>query len=194
MAPLQKPSGYDQSLIDCIPKSLKVKSTVLPVEAVSQKLQKIYETNATESLFFSIPPELRSRICRLVVAGKGVHIFGSNPRSVSEASLNLKRKFFRSICQRHTTDFEDVRALRACQEVMNPETYRKCQCSDEGSKPTSDFDLDFLRVCRQIHQEAALMPFQDNTFIFDSIIHLEVIVELQIPAQVAAIQHISFEY
>ncbi|KAF7189140.1 hypothetical protein HII31_09562 [Pseudocercospora fuligena] len=197
MAPSQESSEYDQSLTDYILKSRKVKTTVLPVEHVSPKLQKIYETNATKSRLFSIPPELRNRIYRLVVAGKEIHVFGYNPRNISEARLNVKRKFFRSICQRDTTELEDARAYKACQEAKNQETFTqrhsKCQLSGGGSKPTSDFSLDFLRVCRQIHQEAALMPFQDNTFIFDDIIDLEGFVEFQIPAQVAAIQHISLD-
>lgn len=46
------------------------------------------------------------------------------------------------------------------------------------------------RVCRQIHQEAALLPFADNEFSFSSMIALETFLKAIVPSQARALQTI----
>lgn len=70
----------------------------------------------------------------------------------------------------------------------------KSSKSNKSKLTKPSMDLTLLQVCRQIHAEAALLPYENNTFVFDGIIELEAFVEFLNPAQVAAVQHISYEY
>lgn len=115
------------------------------------------------------PPEVRSKIYEYVFGGKEIHIITSEKRAHNNFKLH------HSICQANGT--ERARAEKVKQksfdlrgDPVEVHFQNKCACRqrppffpDGRLKPLS---LSLLLACRQIHDEAALLPFSSNAFVF----------------------------
>lgn len=108
------------------------------------------QANAAQSPFFSrLSPKIRNRIYDLMLGGKYLHVythFHGDPKCC--------------LSQVADTDIE-IGALgqhfhRGCRNSSASATL-------QTARPT---DINLLRTCRQIHQEAALLPSAKNTFLF----------------------------
>ncbi|KAK3678722.1 hypothetical protein LTR78_001175 [Recurvomyces mirabilis] len=136
---------------------------VLPAghDGLPKRLQKIYAKNAQKSRLLDLPPELRTRVWSFVLCGHTIHLPGyqNGPRH--------------QICKCDTPDSELLERLRAQIHVKDlyPERdlYAKCHADctpGRGAHYDSGRRLStaILQVCRQIHEEAALLPFHGNIF------------------------------
>jgi hypothetical protein len=74
------------------------------------------------------------------------------------------------------------------QAIPHDEYHGKC-----SSSPTFKQRLGILSVCRQIHHEAALLPFSGNSFSFDSAFSLYKFLESVAPQQAAAVKSILLQ-
>ncbi|KAK4556799.1 hypothetical protein LTR86_006370 [Recurvomyces mirabilis] len=121
----------------------------------SKELQAIYNTNATASPLLRLPPELRLQIWKLVLGGHVIH---------------LQPKGKHTICQSNVDDFELATSLMAVndgQPKRRPsynDHHALCKNQHYRTTGTLTLPLRLLQVARQIHQEAALLPYCENTF------------------------------
>lgn len=164
----------------------------------------IYETNQ-QSPLLSLPAEIRNQIFEYVLGNKTVHVWGAVQGS---KKLRADRKLRRSVCLREEEEQADADWLktRVKQETAATEQpsydmrHADCKVRCSSAKEpkvrkeakTDKMNLGLLLTCRQIHNEACLLPFQNNTFSFVSIIDLEAFISHLIPTQVAAVEHLSF--
>lgn len=117
-------------------------------------------TNATQSPLLRLSAELRNRVYKLVLGGHDIHI------GYDRAGKELAH----SICvapHRNDSTGDDT--------SDNP-TYKNANCHGRclvfangacKSNRKVPVELSLLRVCKQIHEEAALLPFMLNTFLFE---------------------------
>ncbi|KAK4542691.1 hypothetical protein LTR36_006263, partial [Oleoguttula mirabilis] len=127
------------------------------------------------------PPELRNRIWSYSLAKKTIHVHGGPPQ-----------RFRNYVCVADTTDYEDARQMK-----REPETSPAMVARDyltrylECHRTRCRFFFDILQVSREIHQEAALLPYLDNTFAFASLQTLMSFLKKLVPAQARAIRTIT---
>lgn len=134
--------------------------------------------NARRSPLLRLPPEIRNHIYALVLGGKQIHVapyytrMGGfrDPKALVGENKN---QLWLTICQSTQTQEEMARSnsgiikrepIRVCNHIGCP------SCADEYVDRCSDkepisLDLSLLAVSRQIHQEASVVPFTENTFI-----------------------------
>ena len=118
-----------------------------------------YDKNASESPLLSLPPELRNRVYRLVLGGRAIH-------------LEMKKgRICHAICQCSVTEEELTKSDRSAPQPAFGALYdsRHEQCGFSFSNELLNavrhhLSLTLLLTCRQIHEEAALIPFANNTF------------------------------
>ena len=94
-----------------------------------------------------------------------------------------------SVCQEVNNELQLVNSLKDAGNVQrwaHEDIHQECRSSWNSEKR-----LDVLRACRQIHQEAALLPFSENSFCFTSGRALHIFLKATIPQQVRAIKSIS---
>lgn len=152
-----------------------------------------YEQNATDSPLLRLPPELRNRIWCMVLGGKTIHVnYMPSYWSITDGTPRAVH----SICQTSTDDHvfaADIKALEFEEEftfVHYEDRHQKCQLWGPCTRPLDDLHLGVLQVCRQIHQEAALLPYQDNTFSTWDPDSLTMFLKVLLPAQARAIRSI----
>lgn len=166
--------------------------------------QRIYETSQ-ESPLLSLPAEIRNQIFEYVLGNKTVHVWGAVQGSMK---LRADRKLRRSVCLREETEQDDAGWLKTRVKHETAATEQpsydarhssckvRCSSAKEPRVPkeatTDKMNLGLLLSCRQIHNEACLLPYQNNTFSFVSIIDLEAFISHLVPTQVAAVEHLSF--
>jgi hypothetical protein len=116
-----------------------------------------YNENTTESPLLHLPPEIRNRILSLILGEKNIHVGLRGRKSVA------------CLCH-HSIGETQQRAgkIRAIKESRKLEVYID-QHSDCFAVATRlSIVVSVLQVCRQIHHEAALLPFATNLFSFPS--------------------------
>ncbi|KAK4556800.1 hypothetical protein LTR86_006371 [Recurvomyces mirabilis] len=162
---------------------------VLPAghDGLPKRLQKIYAKNAQKSRLLDLPPELRTRVWSFVLCGHTIHVPGyqNGPRH--------------QICKCDTPDSELLKRLRAPREPMHEkDLYPERDLYAEGHAgctPESHLHHDsqrllptaILQVCRQIHEEAALLPFRGNIFAAASLTSLATFAQHLLMEQARAI-------
>ncbi|KAK6390048.1 hypothetical protein LTR65_005859 [Meristemomyces frigidus] len=134
----------------------------------------IAQGNSTQSNLLSLPAELRNRIYGLVLGGQTLHIY-----SHTHYDHGSKRRIRNS-------------GHHICCAKSYRERHSKCHFEPEEHSMGSRIDLSLLEVCSQIHREAALMPFQYNTFAMDDSVYQEPFFERFVPAQIRAITSLSW--
>lgn len=130
------------------------------------------DLNAQQSPLLHLPAEIRNRIYELVLGGNRLHL---SPRRD-----NWDHCYKPTICG-VDPDNEDIKEVFQAfyngdtgAERMDPQNLSFHELHEDCKRRTIDWSickpsdylsLSLLRVCRQIHQEAALLPFSLNTFI-----------------------------
>ncbi|KAK5128873.1 hypothetical protein LTR85_000206 [Meristemomyces frigidus] len=176
------------------PKKKVRRMKLLAPETISEHTKKIFELNATQSPLLRLPPELRNRIWYLALGGKTVHVYGYND--------HRRQRVYHSICRASADDPEVAAAsMTALQEGMqDPAWLLNYEDHDQEclhhSVPNwraanSQLPLSLLRASRQVHQEAALIPYQHNTFAFVHFNTVGPFLKTLVPAQARAIEQLT---
>lgn len=147
-----------------------------------------YDINATDSTLLRLPPEVRNHIWRSMLGGKTIHI---------TAGLNWQdnvSEIRHTICNNVIGDKDDALACKAKNQVEPQSSYsqRHLLCGPLAIPGDEQLPISILQTCRQIHQEAALLPFTDNTLSFRSGQALEAYVKSILLFQARAIRSITF--
>ncbi|KAK5691110.1 hypothetical protein LTR97_011762 [Elasticomyces elasticus] len=153
---------------------------------VSKDLREIYNKNATASPLLSLPPEIRTRIWRSLLSGHTIHVDAS---AIGEVQHH--------VCRNTTSDHDLARNVKADKETVR---FRAYQNHHAGCMPANHDDikgkaehrlhLNVLRACRQIHQEAAILPYAENVLAFTSNSSLDYFFDTLILEQARALQRI----
>lgn len=135
-----------------------------------------YDENATNSPLLRLPPEIRNRIWQLVMCNKAVHITDHR---------YMIGRFQCAVCQQCLSPEEEAQDRKQ----KNGKEQRNYQDAHESCAQA--LHLSALRACRQIHQEAALLPFQENIFIFLSLDVLVRLLNVLNPEQSRAVKSVG---
>ncbi|KAI6854317.1 hypothetical protein KC338_g9317 [Hortaea werneckii] len=156
--------------------------------------------NNRDSPFLRLPPEIRNRIYDFCLGKSVIHIStttcekaerGSYSKSelhgtVKASPSPLFVKFVHVICDR-SVDAE--RNIWGNSEDTNqpevPSYYayyaRHSQCTEalkcgQKKRATHSLPMSLIRACRDIHREASLIPYANNTFAFGNVAELELFI------------------
>ncbi|KAK5712222.1 hypothetical protein LTR17_018035 [Elasticomyces elasticus] len=155
---------------------------VLSTSKLTEQQCQIYETNKCDSPLLRLPPEVRNRIWSLLLGDKIIHIHGSK-------GSKDQRRFIHSICK--TPERDEKPASIPNHGVYLPH-HINCYVPDPGETlPTAASALAVLIACRQIHQEAALLPYKLNTFECAKLEVLGPFLQALVPAQAHAIEMLT---
>ncbi|RMY83760.1 hypothetical protein D0861_07276 [Hortaea werneckii] len=153
---------------------------------VSRK--KAYKKNKKQCLLFSkLPSEIREIIWQHVFGGLTIHILDD---ALDHNTCVAK------VCRLPLDPELEVVRLREGEQ--NPHHLRHFRCFEppdqQSSNPRDQPQglVSVLRVCRQIHDEAALLPFVVNFFSFARFTSLSRFLDRLLPAQVHAIQRLAW--
>ncbi|KAK5741473.1 hypothetical protein LTR17_003908 [Elasticomyces elasticus] len=171
---------------------------VMSTRMLSKYQQEIYKKNATSSPLLRLPPELRNQIWCLVLGGNSIHVctYGGkmldhsicqNPGDELDTALvvtqHLRQDQKTGCYDGHGDQYEYVGYSR-----------RHTGCSiypwreHETSVPLS---LAIIKSCRQIYQEAALLPYQLNRFACIGLEDLADFLKILVLEQARAIETIT---
>lgn len=136
--------------------------------------------NARQSPLLRVSPEIRNKIYKLVLGGYAVHVF---PGPVSG---NIHR-----ICTSPHVDEEtsDNNSGDSRHSWLDTDPHKDCRRSWDlrGGERHDKLDLRLLQACKQIHEEAALLPFASNTFLLETVPQLAWFSECLLSAQRSAV-------
>ncbi|KAI7487901.1 hypothetical protein KC351_g2323 [Hortaea werneckii] len=182
----------------------------------------IQEQNNRDSPFLRLPPEIRNRIYDLALGNKVIHIGtiecgktdrGSYPERELYRNVHLKHgyvKLVHVVCN-GAVDAEEVihrsskdssqpsapnYAVRHenCHEVLHEGQPSDPELAGRMSPNTHSLPMGLTRVCRDVHREAALIPYANNTFAFKRGFELDLFVTKSLLApQRAAIRVLQVE-
>ncbi|KAK3648717.1 hypothetical protein LTR56_000990 [Elasticomyces elasticus] len=126
---------------------------------LSQKPKGKTSTDQTQSALLSLPPEIR--IYTLVLEGRKLHVVCHNQTRGRPAYAVCTSASTGKATRWIQCDRRDGESLRSYSEAH-------IICAQRETPLMPHITLGLLRVCRQIHLEAALLPFTGNRFIFHS--------------------------
>ena len=99
------------------------------------------------------------------------------------------------MCANDKSDYEIAGEIKGSGPLESHPNYRalhgSCLYEHPVHLPQAELSLDLLRACRQVHQEAALLPYQDNRFSFDGTGDLSRFLMKLIPSQARAMTNIT---
>ncbi|GAB7333075.1 hypothetical protein MBLNU13_g04753t2 [Cladosporium sp. NU13] len=130
--------------------------------------KKISASNAAHSPFLLLPPEVRGLIYDHAFNGTAVHI-SEDDRSQWTGKIGYRLDV--CLCAPDYGPRQRIIQLppRENPQDSAPRYTQHDHCTDEISRVSATrvrvFPLQILRVCRQIHYEAALKPFSQTTFV-----------------------------
>ncbi|KAK3670976.1 hypothetical protein LTR78_009092 [Recurvomyces mirabilis] len=130
---------------------------LLASKIVPEEVSRQFIHNATNSPLFTLPPELRNRIWQPLFGRYTIHIWNRNA------------DYRRYECIHDEDDVQAATAIKNLDPPVSTLVYsnRHNDCYNHHGKRFS-YELEMLTVCRQIHQETALMPFTNSVFSFES--------------------------
>ncbi|KAK4888030.1 hypothetical protein LTR27_013019 [Elasticomyces elasticus] len=153
---------------------------------MSKGVREIYNRNATNSPLLSLPPEIRTRIWRSLLSGHTIHVDASGIGEVQH-----------HVCNNTISDHDLARNVKGDKETIRFRTYQShhadCRpAKNSGIKGNAErrIHLDVLGACRQIHQEAAILPYAENVLAFTSKDSLTYFLDTIILEQARALQRI----
>ncbi|KAI7194425.1 hypothetical protein KC316_g4751 [Hortaea werneckii] len=152
------------------------------------------EQNNRASSFLRLPPEIRNRIYDLALGNKVIHI-GTRECSKTDRGSYQERELYRNVHVRYgyvklvhvvcseAVDAEEViyRSSKDSSQYSAPHyavRHEKCHEFLHDGQPsnpdlagqmrqnTHSLSMGLTRVCRDIHREAALIPYVNNSFAF----------------------------
>jgi len=167
-------------------------------------------SNAANSPFLVLPPELRHRIYGYTLGNRVIHIF---ERLVDRNTTHHLAVCTnppvddRNECRKHVYDREQYPRLNLSEiglhftivptrdghEIIKSDDHPHNQCMLQSSKVRLQLPLQFLQVCRQIYGEAVLIPFARNAFIASAEYRengLRALLATLVPVQIRAIAHL----
>lgn len=126
-----------------------------------------FTRNKNNSPLLALPSEIRTKILQKVMGGNNVHILPQPDR---------KYQAFVCLSPEDYPDHESPRVTIASDDNNFNYELGSSQCFTTRHKSCSTpisnaitarngLNLDLLRVCRQLYQEAAFLPFQQNNFV-----------------------------
>ncbi|KAK4949490.1 hypothetical protein LTR10_012108 [Elasticomyces elasticus] len=136
-----------------------------PHKLLSQKPKGKNSTDQTQSSFLNLPPEIRNSIYAHVLEGQKLHVVCHNRTRGRPA---YRRVY---LCQHEQSDEARVAWVqRERRDGLTLQSHSEAHsiCIRREAPLTPHITLGLLQVCQQIHQEAALLPFTGNRFIFHS--------------------------
>lgn len=143
--------------------------------------------NATESPLLRLPPEISNLIWTYVLGGQTLHIGLKLNRS------NDDLPWLFSFC---TLDDDERYKYPPCKvmgQLHNRYDQRHYDCIKSVAKAKwRQRFLALLRVCRQLHLEAALLPYLENTFAFPYVLSFREFVQSLFPAQRRSLRKVIF--
>ncbi|KAI7208384.1 hypothetical protein KC333_g9159 [Hortaea werneckii] len=150
--------------------------------------KKAYQKNKKRCLLFSrLPSEIRDVIWHYVFGGLTIHIL--------DDALD-RNTCVAKVCRLHVDPEREALSLR--DKAQNPYHVRHFRCFESLDQQSSNPPdrpqalVAVLRVCRQIHDEAALLPFVANFFSFARFTSLSRFLDRLLPAQAHAIQRLAW--
>lgn len=154
-------------------------------------IYKRYDVNATNSPLLRLPPEVRNRIWYFVLCGKMIHAAG-----YYDDDDRRRPRATHAICCAAIDDESTAAEIRSWSETDGDpewhagyfERHGACKLVSWSKQNSPRIFLPILEVCRQIHREAALLPFKHNTFSFGGLRTLEAFLKALVPAQAYAIE------
>ena len=143
--------------------------------------------NATDSPFLRLPPDVRNRIYYFTFGNRTIHV-----RSIPDSNAMI----YFGAC-RIDEECESVHVRSWSLFIPNSDCHWHSVYAKRHSDCTSRFTRSMLGprwwlllVCRQIYQEAALIPFTSNTYTFEGIACLKRFVQVLMPCQARALTRI----
>jgi hypothetical protein len=142
----------------------KVPSKLMDLSSPSESTLAISVRNVKESRLVGLPSEILGQILKEVMTGQTGHVF-------AEGERNYKTRICASPEDCPTAESPRVHLARDDNTVSDGKeddscfTVRHQECI-HSAVTKSGLNLDVLRVCRQFYHEAALLPFQENKFVF----------------------------
>ena len=132
---------------------------------------------STDSPFFRLPPEIRNRIYSLVLGVGHIHIryrpwssraAGHTTMATATATAPKETGFYALALPADADPWG--RAFKKTMRKIPTDETSKTGASPTGNMSTASagYSTALLRVCRQIHAEAALLPFSLNAWSFES--------------------------
>lgn len=166
---------------------------VLAPKCVDCDLHRIYNENAFKSPLLRLPPEVRNRIWYFLFGGMTIHVTADSRRGpVAHAVCcsPLRDEYLAQKIKRlQQQSFSRTKPQTT--DIRTPSDAHK-DCNWSGFYPRLSFSA--LRACRQLHQEAALLPYQHNTFSFNSLEYMIPFLNGLVLAQARAIEKITVYY
>ncbi|KAK5128828.1 hypothetical protein LTR85_000161 [Meristemomyces frigidus] len=124
------------------------------------------QSNSTQSPLLSLPPEIRNRIYGYVLGGQTIHVCVDSKWDWE--SKTVKYRIGHSVCCSKVSDEEAAQAIRYADDLTDVPKFatrhEQCHLNIDKRDKRRHLHLSLLQICSQIHREAALVPFQDNTF------------------------------
>ncbi|KAK5741470.1 hypothetical protein LTR17_003905 [Elasticomyces elasticus] len=197
MAKLKADQAFTQGTMPT-PKKAQRRLKVLSTHEPSSSQQTIYNTNATSSPLLKLPPEIRNRIWGFLFGGKTVHVQGDYYPQGRRRRL-VRRRLVHMVCQVPNSDKEISEQITRHNELDGStqcfQSYwdRHRHCYAGGATKKATLPMAVLRTCRQIHQEAALLPFQLNEFSFSQLENLAPFLQSLFQAQARAIESLILQ-
>ena len=132
------------------------------------------------SPFLELPQELRLQILRLILGGRFIHV------KYRESPDYSGRSLCHSICVEEETEDSVYLKFKAGQDEGLISRHRGCyQSVDESHRK---LDLGVLRVCKQVYEEASLIPYTANTFSIRDPSVFEAFTQQLLPVQIQSIR------
>ncbi|KAK5161149.1 hypothetical protein LTS14_000945 [Recurvomyces mirabilis] len=126
-----------------------------------------------------LPPEIRNRIWRFALAGNLIHIMGISSNglpfasrvrdAICEIAHSVEEAYPDSGDQRippaYNSEHEPCQASMLEQKVTCVDILRSQKGKEKLGSTERRLNLSLLQTCRQVHIEASLIPYSDNTFV-----------------------------
>ncbi|KAF2162118.1 hypothetical protein M409DRAFT_27498 [Zasmidium cellare ATCC 36951] len=128
--------------------------TTVPTDTTnpSEDLQAISDRNSTESPLLNLQPEIRNRIFLYALGNSTIHLW-TDPKTHQQRYTVCSAKKCTEGLLEHVT-----KAKRPFYSTFRKYSY---PCND---KEPIRLPLQLLQTCRQVYEEAALIPFSTNRF------------------------------
>ncbi|RMY26072.1 hypothetical protein D0867_00296 [Hortaea werneckii] len=161
--------------------------------------------NNRDSSFLRLPPEIRNRIYDLALGNRVIHI-GTGTQSEAPTPKASPSppfiKFVHVICNGSVDAERDIWGnSEDTSQAEVPSYYAyyagHSQCTEllkcaQKKRATHSLPMSLTRVWRDIHREAALIPYVNNTFAFENVAELELFIKRSLLApQRAAIKSLQ---
>lgn len=150
------------------------------------------ERNAKSSSFLRLPNEIRNNIYEHLFCGKNIHVF------IAEEPHPWFKTVRHAVCGASSAAATRVEAAKPGQSkpqgLLRTDMRPVFHDSDNSLTYRETLPVGLLRTCRQIHCDAALLPFERNTFCFQHIHEVIFFLQKLATEQSGRIENIVLDY